>query len=117
MSTPIHDDHHKRFPWMSTFPKSVQITDVGPRDGLQNESKDRIISTDVKLNLIQKLKEAGLKKIECGSFVSPKWVPQMANSGEVFQRLLSDSNDGNTVYVGLVMNSKGIERAVDTGVE
>lgn len=118
LSTVIQDDHSKRFPWMSSFPETVQITDVGPRDGLQNESSDHIISTEVKLKLIDKLKCAGLRKIECGSFVSPKWVPQMANSAEVFQRLNADSNAGDgTIYVGLVMNQKGIERAVETKVE
>ena len=70
----ILDDHKKNFSWISSFPKTAYITDVGPRDGLQNESKAKIIPAQVKVELINKLKQAGLKKIECGSFVSPKWV-------------------------------------------
>eukprot|EP00486_Rosalina_sp_Unknown_P002160 CAMPEP_0201568858 /NCGR_PEP_ID=MMETSP0190_2-20130828/10161_1 /ASSEMBLY_ACC=CAM_ASM_000263 /TAXON_ID=37353 /ORGANISM="Rosalina sp." /LENGTH=318 /DNA_ID=CAMNT_0047990477 /DNA_START=236 /DNA_END=1192 /DNA_ORIENTATION=+ len=102
------------------MPKTAYITDVGPRDGLQNESK--LIPAQVKVELINKLKQAGLKNIECGSFVSAKWVPQMANSGEVFDILHSmpknlSSNDNNPTYIGLVMNRRGIERANDKNVK
>ena len=68
------DNHQKNFSWISSFPKTVYITDVGPRDGLQNESKTKIIPAQIKVELIKKLRQSGLKKIECGSFVSPKWV-------------------------------------------
>lgn len=70
----IVDNHQKNFSWLSSLPKQVYITDVGPRDGLQNESSTTIIPVQVKVELINKLKQAGLKKIECGSFVSPNAV-------------------------------------------
>ena len=63
-------------------PQSVRIVEVGPRDGLQNEKQ--AVSTKTKVQLISQLADAGLKTIEAGSFVSPKWVPQMAGSDEVF---------------------------------
>ena len=65
-----------------TIPKRVRIVEVGPRDGLQNEKKT--VGTNTKIQLISQLASAGLTNIEAGSFVSPKWVPQMASSGEVF---------------------------------
>ena len=64
------------------IPTSVKIVEVGPRDGLQNEAKS--VPSEVKIALIEKLVDAGLPVVESGAFVSPKWVPQMANSGEVF---------------------------------
>ena len=63
----------------------VKIVEVGPRDGLQNEKK--ILSLDQKLNLISRLSKTGLRAIEVGSFVSPKWVPQMANTKELYQKI------------------------------
>ena len=65
------------------YPKSVKIVEVGPRDGLQNEAKELTVET--KVQLIRYLADAGLKNIEAGSFVSPKWVPQMAGSDQVFK--------------------------------
>ncbi|HZA02342.1 MAG TPA: hydroxymethylglutaryl-CoA lyase, partial [Hyphomicrobiaceae bacterium] len=71
---------------MSTkFPKRVRIVEVGPRDGLQNEQ--RTVPTAVKLELIEKLARAGLQTIEATTFVSPKWVPQMADHGEIIRGL------------------------------
>ena len=64
------------------YPKSVRIVEVGPRDGLQNEKVAVDVAT--KVALINQLTEAGLSYIEAGSFVSPKWVPQMAGSDQVF---------------------------------
>ena len=61
-----------------TIPTRVHLIDVGPRDGLQNEKQ--LVSTDTKLELVRRLERAGLKAIETTSFVSPKWVPQMASS-------------------------------------
>ena len=69
---------------MNHFPKKVRIVEVGPRDGLQNEKQ--AIPTSAKIQLIENLVDAGLTYIEVGSFVNPKWVPQMADSGEVFFR-------------------------------
>ncbi|MFI5385348.1 MAG: hydroxymethylglutaryl-CoA lyase, partial [Fimbriimonadales bacterium] len=63
----------------------VRIVEVGPRDGLQNESTP--ISTELKLQFIRALVESGLKEIEVGSFVSPKWVPQLADATELFAAL------------------------------
>ena len=67
-----------------SLPSSVKIVEVGPRDGLQNEKVH--VPTDVKVGLINKLVDAGLSVIEAGSFVSPKWVPQMADTRDVFQQ-------------------------------
>ena len=64
-----------------TLPKKVKLVDVGPRDGLQNEAQP--VSTAVKLELIHRLQEAGLPSVQATSFVSPKWVPQMADNAEV----------------------------------
>lgn len=93
------------------LPSSVQIVEVGPRDGLQNEKQP--ISTDTKVELIHQLTEAGVSYIEAGSFVNPKWVPQMAGSEEVFQQIAR--KDGVT-YAALTPNMQGYQRAVESGV-
>ena len=67
------------------YPNNVKIVEVGPRDGLQNEKVT--VDLPTKLKLIHQLSEAGLLNIEAGSFVSPKWVPQMANSDDLFQEI------------------------------
>jgi len=90
--------------------KKVRICDVGLRDGLQNEKL--LLSVDEKLLLIEKLTSAGVKVIEVGSFVSPKAVPQMANTDEVFLRL-KQRND--IQYRSLVANERGVVRAVECG--
>lgn len=69
----------------TTVPKFVRIVEVGPRDGLQNEKS--IVTASTKLALIDKLYKAGLRSIEAGAFVSPKWVPQMADAEEIFTTL------------------------------
>jgi hydroxymethylglutaryl-CoA lyase len=89
------------------YPKHVKIVDVGPRDGLQNEPSD--ISTDTKIELVDRLGDAGLKFIEAGAFVSPKWVPKMADSAEVFARM---ARRPGVVYSALTPNMKGFEGAV-----
>ncbi|MGX5914388.1 hydroxymethylglutaryl-CoA lyase [Aliidiomarina sp. Khilg15.8] len=89
-----------------SLPKQVRMVDVGPRDGLQNEAR---VSTDDKISLINGLSDAGLRYIEAGSFVSPKWVPQMADSGEVMQRI--ERRQGVT-YAALTPNLKGFEAAM-----
>ncbi|MGM0480600.1 MAG: hydroxymethylglutaryl-CoA lyase [Pseudomonadota bacterium] len=88
------------------LPTHVKIVEVGPRDGLQNETT---VSTDAKVQLIDELSEAGLSYIEAASFVSPKWVPQMADSAQVMQRI--QRRDGVT-YAGLTPNQKGFDNAV-----
>jgi hydroxymethylglutaryl-CoA lyase len=94
------------------FPSRVKIVEVGPRDGLQNESQP--VPADVKIALIDRLTEAGLPVIESGSFVSPKWVPQMAGSAEVMAGIRR--NPGIS-YPVLVPNMKGLEAALAAGVE
>ena len=94
-----------------TLPARVRVVEVGPRDGLQNESTP--IGTAVKLELIDRLGRAGLKHIESGAFVSPKWVPQMADSGEVLARL---QRRPGVSYSVLVPNLKGMEAALAAGV-
>lgn len=89
-----------------SLPQQVRIVDVGPRDGLQNEAR---VSTEEKIKLINGLTESGLRYIEAGSFVSPKWVPQMADSGEVMQHI--ERRQGVT-YAALTPNLKGFDAAM-----
>ncbi|CUH80262.1 hydroxymethylglutaryl-CoA lyase [Tropicibacter naphthalenivorans] len=84
----------------------VEIFEVGPRDGLQNEARQ--IATSDKIALVDCLSEAGFARIECASFVSPKWVPQMADSAEV---LAGISRSHGVSYAALTPNLKGLERA------
>lgn len=94
-----------------SFPSHVRIVEVGPRDGLQNEQQP--ISVADKVTLIDKLSETGLSYIEAGSFVSPKWVPQMAGSAEVFQQIQSADH---ITYAALTPNMQGFEAALQAGV-
>ncbi|KXI29993.1 hydroxymethylglutaryl-CoA lyase [Paraglaciecola hydrolytica] len=94
------------------LPSQVKIVEVGPRDGLQNESQ--IIALSAKLQLIAELANAGLKHIEAGSFVSPKWVPQMADSLTLFQQLTKQSG---VVYSALTPNMQGLEAALTANVD
>ncbi len=95
-----------------SFPKQVKIVEVGPRDGLQNEAST--VPADIKVQLVEKLADAGLPVIEVGALVSPKWVPQMATSSEVFTRI--DKRSGIS-YPMLVPNLKGLELALAAGVQ
>ena len=88
----------------------IEFVEVGPRDGLQNESK--LVATSDKLELISRAINAGARRIEVASFVNPKRVPQMADAEEVCARL-PDRDD--VTYIGLVMNERGAERALATG--
>lgn len=90
----------------------ITLYEVGPRDGLQNEKE--IISTDVKLALIEKLAGCGFTKIEAASFVSPKWVPQMADHLEVMQGVTE--HQGLT-YSALTPNIRGLEGAISTNIK
>ena len=90
----------------------VKIVEVGPRDGLQNEKI--IISTEIKIELIERLANAGLKNIESASFVSPKWVPQMGDASQVMQGI---KRQRDVTYSALVPNLKGMQWAIDTGVQ
>ncbi len=92
------------------LPNKVTICEVGPRDGLQNE--DKILSVEEKIEIIDALSDAGYKVIEVGSFMSPKAVPQMASTDEVFKGI--NRHDG-VEYRALIANVKGVERAIDCG--
>lgn len=89
------------------LPKQVKIVEVGPRDGLQNEKET--ISAEVKIELVNRLSQAGFVNIEAASFVSPKWVPQMATSAEVMAAI---TRKPGVVYSALVPNTKGFEAAL-----
>ncbi len=89
----------------------VDVVEVGPRDGLQNEKVT--IPTEAKIDYITALADAGLRTIEAGAFVSPKWVPQMADTAEVYRNI---PKDPGVDYPVLVPNLKGLERASDAGV-
>ncbi|MBB3213615.1 hydroxymethylglutaryl-CoA lyase [Herbaspirillum sp. Sphag1AN] len=94
------------------FPKQVKIVEVGPRDGLQNEQQT--ISAAVKIELVNRLTAAGFVNIEAASFVSPKWVPQMATSTDVMQGI--QRREG-VIYSALTPNMKGFDAALAAGVD
>jgi hydroxymethylglutaryl-CoA lyase len=89
------------------YPSRVRIIDVGPRDGLQNEKAP--VPADVKIALVQRLQDAGVKEIEVTSYVSPKWVPQMADNHEVMGGIVRQAG---VRYSVLTPNLKGWEAAV-----
>ena len=91
---------------------TAKIVEVGPRDGLQNEKVT--IPTQAKVDYITALGDAGLRVIEAGAFVSPKWVPQMADTADVYRDI---PKDPGVEYPVLVPNMKGLERAIEVGVK
>ncbi|EPI2813548.1 hydroxymethylglutaryl-CoA lyase [Vibrio alginolyticus] len=93
------------------LPAKVNIVEVGARDGLQNETSVTLVD---KIRLINQLSSSGLKHIEAGSFVSPRWVPQMADSDQVFVGI---SKKPEVVYSALTPNLAGLERALESGVK
>ena len=95
-----------------SLPNRVKIVEVGPRDGLQNEPIP--LSLETKIALVEKLVDAGLSVVEVGSFVSPKWVPQMAGSAEVYAGIQPRAG---VSYPMLVPNLKGMESALAAGVQ
>ncbi|MEW6561458.1 MAG: hydroxymethylglutaryl-CoA lyase [Pseudomonadota bacterium] len=95
----------------STLPRFVEVVEVGPRDGLQNEA--RPVPLDIKVDLIDRLSAAGFANVEAAAFVSPKWVPQMADSAAVMAQI---RRRPGTVYSALVPNMKGMEAALAAGV-
>jgi hydroxymethylglutaryl-CoA lyase len=95
------------------FPTHVRIVEVGPRDGLQNESGP-VIATDIKVAFINKLADAGLTHIEAASFVSPKWVPQMGDATQVMANI---SRQPGVSYAALTPNMKGLEGAIAANVD
>lgn len=93
---------------------TVRVVEVGPRDGLQNETQ--LISTEIKLGLIERLADAGIAMIEATSFVSPKWVPQLADAEAVMWGLTRDlTRRAHHRYPVLVPNEQGLARAVAAG--
>ena len=94
-----------------SLPQKVNLVEVGPRDGLQNEAQP--ISVDDKVRLVDDLTAAGLGHIEVGSFVSPKWVPQMAGAAQVFEQI--QRREG-VIYSALAPNLRGFEDALAAGV-
>ena len=97
---------------MMGYPDFVKIVDVGPRDGLQNEPG--FVPTETKVSLIHKLADCGLSMIEAGAFVSPKWVPQMADGADVFATIIKKPG---VVYSALTPNMKGFDLAMVAGVQ
>ena len=102
---------------MIKLPSQVTLVEVGPRDGLQNEKTP--ISTAIKVELCKQLIEAGIHRLEAAAFVSPKWVPQMADGADVLAglRALPDIQDRTVSYSALVPNLKGMEAAIEAGVQ
>jgi len=98
-------------PAESNLPQTVEIVEVGPRDGLQRE--ETILSAAEKVALVADLAAAGLKRIQVTSFVHPRYVPQMADAEEVCARL---AQHPDVSYSGLALNLKGVERAHDAGL-
>lgn len=92
--------------------QQVEIFEVGPRDGLQNEARD--IPVSEKIALVDVLSSAGFKRIECASFVSPKWVPQMAGSGDVLAGIMRTAG---VRYAALTPNMRGFEDARAAGAD
>ncbi len=95
-----------------SVPKRVKLIEVGPRDGLQNEATP--VSAEVKIELIHRLQDAGLKAIEATAFVSPKWVPQMADNAQVMAGI---RRRPDVAYPVLVPNMKGLEAAIAAGCD
>lgn len=95
-----------------SLPAQVSIVEVGPRDGLQNEPGP--LDMAAKVRLVEGLADAGLRTVETGSFVNPKWIPQMADSEEVFSRI---RRQPGVTYAALTPNLKGLERALAAGAD
>ncbi|HEY7372782.1 MAG TPA: hydroxymethylglutaryl-CoA lyase [Polyangia bacterium] len=94
------------------LPPDVTLYEVGPRDGLQNES--RMVPTDDKIRLIDALSATGLRAIEITSFVNPKWIPQLADGGEVSRRI---ARQPGLIYSALVPNRQGLDAAMAAGMK
>ena len=102
---------------MIKVPNRVELVEVGPRDGLQNEKTP--ISTAIKVELCKQLIEAGIHRLEAAAFVSPKWVPQMADGVDVLAGLkaMPTLQNRKVFYSALVPNLKGMEAAIEAGVQ
>lgn len=100
---------------LTHLPDSVRIVEVGPRDGLQNEKQP--VATATKIELIERLARTGLRTIEATAFVSPKWVPQMADHEDVLRQVLGLAVSGDVQFPVLTPNLKGLESALAIGVK
>lgn len=102
---------------MIKVPTQVTLVEVGPRDGLQNEKTP--IATSIKIDLCKQLIEAGIHRLEAAAFVSPKWVPQMADGADVLAGLkaLPELQQRKVSYSALVPNLKGMEAAIEAGMQ
>ena len=94
------------------FPLSVKIVEVSPRDGLQNEKN--FVPTAIKIELINRLAQAGFQNVESASFVSPKWVPQMADGADVMAGI---ERRPGVIYSALTPNMRGFEAALAAGAD
>jgi len=94
------------------WPDKVQIKEVGPRDGLQNESK--WVSTENKVKWINMLSESGIKEIEYSAFVHPKWVPALKDARDIGKQI---KRNPDVIYSALVPNEKGLEHALEAGID
>ncbi|OIQ81123.1 hydroxymethylglutaryl-CoA lyase YngG [mine drainage metagenome] len=95
---------------LKQLPAHVEVVEVGPRDGLQNEAAP--IALPTKIELVERLAAAGFANVEAAAFVSPRWVPQMADSAELMARI---TRRPGTVYSALVPNARGMEAALAAG--
>jgi hydroxymethylglutaryl-CoA lyase len=95
---------------LTDLPSEVTVVEVGPRDGLQNQPQ--IVPPEVKIDFIKRLSKTGLEIVEATSFVDPRWIPQLADSTEVFRGL---QRDGRVRYPALVPNVRGLENAIEAG--
>lgn len=107
-TTKVYNSVSKRF-------RHINIVEVGARDGLQNEQF--FVPTDVKLKMIEMLVASGVKDVEVTSFVSPKWVPQMADNSDLFKRVRESIKDESIRLPVLVPNKKGLDEAIRTGAQ
>src|SRR6056297_2302801 len=94
------------------LPKKVNIYEVGPRDGFQNE--DKFINTEEKIDIINRVVDSGIRQIEIGSFVHPKAVPQLKDTDKVLEKI---KRKEGVKFRALVPNYKGTERAINAGVD
>src|SRR5277367_2602922 len=97
---------------LENLPKKVSVYEVGPRDGLQNEAAK--LSVEARVQLIEALVASGERRLEAGSFVSPKWIPQLADTDEVVRRL---PQPAGVTYSALVPNRQGLDRALTSGIK
>jgi len=96
--------------------RGVHVVEVGPRDGLQNERT--VLGVDTRVELVRRLVDAGVRRLETVSFVNPKRVPQMAGAEEVMAAVPRTAPDGSHVdHIGLVLNERGLDRALAAGVD